>query len=90
MAGPESHSKPRVQFECVHLLSRIPKRVKGLSSPPPCLALCDPAFCFEGKQLISKRQKGKQSQYDIWESEEGPIWVRLMLTAYKHRQTSMV
>lgn len=90
MAGSESHSKARVQFECVHLLSRILKTVKGLTSPTPCLALCDPAFCFEGKQLISKRQKGKQSQYDVWEPEEGPMRVRLILTAHKHWQTSMV
>lgn len=60
MAGSESHSKARVQFEWVHLLSRILKTVKGLTSPTPCLALCDPAFCFEGKQLISKGKKGSK------------------------------
>lgn len=89
MTGPESHSKARVQFECIHLLSRILKRVKGLTSLCLYLVLCDPAFCFEGKHLISERPKGKQSKLISGSLRKNPVVVRMILTAYKHGQMSI-
>ena len=66
IAGPESHSKARVQFEGVHLLSRIlkPEEGKGSNQPPSLPCFMWPSFLFWGEAPYF--QKAKREAKSIW------------------------